>query len=611
MSSPKEWDVKMSNINLTAAVRQNLLSLQGTASMMAKTQNTLSTGNKVNSALDNPSNFFTASSLNSRASDLGNLMDSMASGIKTIEAADNGLTSITKTLESMQSTLRQTRQDKSFETASFALSPANVSLDGNDKLKMIGGAFGSETPEINLTTTGKGQKLISNANYSAPAAAAKAAATGSVDLDAATSVAGGTLKIKYAGKSVSVTMAAITAASTSSSANAASAIQQAIAGSDLADKLQATDTGTGIKIEALGNDNSTIDFSGSDPGVAAAFLGTGVAGGATNTVGSSGKYEFSVNGTAVTLDSDDNTLTAALKTINDTLETAGSKFKAVASGQKIQIQGATTDAGALQITGTDADLFSGTADVTSVAGTQDNTLTLLKTVDTLVSEINNGSGTKGLIKASNDNGKLRIQNLSTQDLQVQGTNDKGEITGSNSSSSSIEGNSVRTGFADQFNELRDQLDKLADDASFNGINLLRGDKLKITFNETGTSSIDIQVAGGKSVDSAELGLPTTMAAKDLDADSDIDARIDQVKAALTQVRSQSSTFGSNLSVVENRQDFTKKMMNTLQSGASNLTLADMNEEAANMVALQTRQSLATSSLSMANQADQNVLQLLR
>ena len=175
----------------------------------------------------------------------------------------------------------------------------------------------------------------------------------------------------------------------------------------------------------------------------------------------------------------------------------------------------------------------------------------------------------------------------------------------------IKGNTVRTDLAKQFNELRDQLDKLADDASFNGINLLRGDKLKITFNETGTSSIDIQVAGGKSVDSAELGLPTTMAAKDLDADSDIDARIDQVKAALTQVRSQSSTFGSNLSVVENRQDFTKKMMNTLQSGASNLTLADMNEEAANMVALQTRQSLATSSLSMANQADQNVLQLLR
>jgi flagellin-like hook-associated protein FlgL len=84
-----------------------------------------------------------------------------------------------------------------------------------------------------------------------------------------------------------------------------------------------------------------------------------------------------------------------------------------------------------------------------------------------------------------------------------------------------------------------------------------------------------------------------------------------VKTAISTVRSQSSAFGSNLSVVENRQDFSKNMINTLETGAGNLTLADMNQEAANMVALQTRQSLATSSLSMANQADQNVLQLLR
>lgn len=612
MSSPKEWDVKMSDINLTKAVRQNLLTLQGTASMMAKTQNKLATGNKVNSALDNPSNFFTAASLNSRASDLGNLMDSMASGIKTIEAADNGLSSITKTLESMQSTLRQARQDKSFETSSFSLSPANVSLNGSDKLKMIGGAFGTETPEINLTTTGSGQKVVSNAAaYAAPTAAAKAAATGDVNLDTTAAITAGVLKVNYAGKSVSVQMGTVSSANASNSATAATAIQQAIAGSDLADKLVATDTGTGVKIEALGNDNSSIDFTGSTGTVAADYFGTAAVASAANTAGSSGKFEFSVNGTAVTLDSTDTTLTSALKTINDTLETAGSKFKAVANGSKIQIQGATTDAGALQITGTDADLFSATADVTSVAGTQDASLTLLKTVDTLVAEINNGSETKGLIKASNDNGKLRIQNLSTQDLQVQGTNASGEITGSNSSSATIDGNSVRSGLADQFNELRDQLDKLADDASFNGINLLRGDKLTITFNETGTSSIDILAKDGKSVDSTELGVPTTLTAKDLDSDTDIDATLTKVKTALNTVRSQSSAFGSNLSVVENRQDFSKNMINTLQTGAGNLTLADMNEEAANMVALQTRQSLATSSLSMANSADQNVLQLLR
>jgi flagellin-like hook-associated protein FlgL len=180
-----------------------------------------------------------------------------------------------------------------------------------------------------------------------------------------------------------------------------------------------------------------------------------------------------------------------------------------------------------------------------------------------------------------------------------------------SGAGTIGGNTVRSDLATQFNQLRDQLDKLSDDASFNGINLLRGDKLKITFNETGTSSIDISTKGQKAVNSSNLKVTTTLAAKDLDSDDSIDGYIAQIGTALTSVRSQASSFGSNLSIVQNRQDFTKSMTNTLETGAGNLTLADMNQEAANMLALQTRQSLAQSTLSMANQADQGVLQLLR
>src|SRR6218665_1540109 len=124
----------MSNISLSKAVRSNLLSLQSTATMMAKTQERLATGNKVNSALDNPTNFFTASSLNSRAGDLNALIDGMANGVKTLEAADNGLSAITKTLESMQSTLRQARQDKSFQTGTFEVT-------ANSVLTVNGGQF--------------------------------------------------------------------------------------------------------------------------------------------------------------------------------------------------------------------------------------------------------------------------------------------------------------------------------------------------------------------------------------------------------------------------------------------------------------------------------------
>ena len=97
----------MSDITLSAGVRQNLLTLQSTADMMATTQNRLATGKKVNSALDNPTNFFTSQSLSARANDLGNLLDGIGNAIKTIEAADNGITAITKLVESAQSTARQ------------------------------------------------------------------------------------------------------------------------------------------------------------------------------------------------------------------------------------------------------------------------------------------------------------------------------------------------------------------------------------------------------------------------------------------------------------------------------------------------------------------------
>src|SRR5690606_41835508 len=98
---------------------------------------------------------------------------------------------------------------------------------------------------------------------------------------------------------------------------------------------------------------------------------------------------------------------------------------------------------------------------------------------------------------------------------------------------------------------------------------------------------------------------------DIDSDNNIDTELDKLKAGLNQVRSQSSAFGSNLSIVQNRQAFTKNMINTLQTGAANLTLADMNEEAASLLALQTRQSLSSPPPSLASPADQSVLQLIR
>ena len=105
-----------SGITLSAGVRANLLSLQNTAQLMQTTQNRLATGKKVNSALDNPLNFFTSSSLGARASDLSGLLNSMSNGIQTIQTANNGLTAITSLVQQLQATVSQARSDASAGT---------------------------------------------------------------------------------------------------------------------------------------------------------------------------------------------------------------------------------------------------------------------------------------------------------------------------------------------------------------------------------------------------------------------------------------------------------------------------------------------------------------
>src|SRR6202166_959091 len=100
----------MSGIVLSASVRQNLLSLQATASLLATTQNALATGNKVNSALDNPTNLFTAQGLDNRASDINNLLDSIGNGVQVLQAANTGLTSLQKLVDTAKSIANQVLQ---------------------------------------------------------------------------------------------------------------------------------------------------------------------------------------------------------------------------------------------------------------------------------------------------------------------------------------------------------------------------------------------------------------------------------------------------------------------------------------------------------------------
>jgi hypothetical protein len=429
----------------------------------------------------------------------------MSSGIKTIEAADNGLKSITKTVETMQSTLRQARQDKSFKTGSYAVN-LGATPAGTEQLSLSGGAIGTTPVTVDLTTTGTGT----------PATPATLVGTTGVDLTGDPDLSG------LDGETISFTDGTNTV--TYNFTNAVSGQGAALQAALSASGFTASRTANGLSISRA--DGANVTATVSDPAVTTA---TGIANAAASTDG-----------------------------------------------------------------------------VPAVAGA-----TVAKTVDALVTEINANSALNSAVRASNDNGKLRIENLSTVDLTVGGVSTAGELTGV-ANSVTVGSNDVRKNLVKQFNELRDQLDKFADDASFNGINLLRGDKLKLTFNETGTSTIEIQAKdeGGvpTSINNTALGIDEVFNA-DFDSDATLDEKLDTLANVMGKLRSHASSFGSNLSIVENRTDFTKNMINTLETGAANLTLADTNEEAANLLALQTRQQLSSTALSMASQADQAVLRL--
>jgi flagellin len=504
----------MSGIVLSGAVRSSLLTLQNTADLQAKVQDRLATGKRVNSALDNPTNFFTAAGLSRRANDLSSLLDGMSQGIKTIEAADNAMKAITKTIETMQANVRQARQDKSFKGVSYSIDAAAT---GN--VSFSGGAVGTTGVNVALTNASAGTFVATN-NFAATTIV-DAADTVVFDI----SVDGG------AADTVTISQATL------------AAVGDGDATLDDVTEFQELLTDAGVT------------------GVSASLVG-GKLTLTSSTLGTSSSVTIS---NRVETDAD-----------NDTTDNTS-------------IGAGTSTAGA------------------ATGGT-------VRTVDEMVTAINATTALANKVKATNDGGKLRIENLSTEALTVTGiSGTDGDIDGS-SGTGTIGGNDVRKNLMSQFNELRRQLDKLAADASYNGINLVRADKLKITFNEFGTSNIEIQakntagVVRGIGTESTSLNIGEGMA-DEFSSDSLLDTRLDKLNEAFTVIQTQSSSFGAALTTVQNRQEFTRSMINTLQQGADSLTLADSNEEGANLLALNTRQQLSQTALSLASQASQAVLRL--
>lgn len=376
----------MSDISLTASMRSNLLSLQNTQSLMDTTQERLSTGKKVNSALDNPSSFYTAQSLTNRASDLSALLDSMGQGIQTIKAANEGIESITEFVQQAKSVANQAR-DEANKVASSSGMYDSTKIEAATKFQ-LSVTYNGETKSVQVT-------------------APKAAASGK---------------------------------------EMAEAIQTEL------EKLT-----FGTPATALGGDVFEVTYEDD------AFK-------MTSANGEEAKISF---------------------------EVGGAKMDATA------------------------------------------------------------------------------------------------------------GNANRVKAISQFNDILDQIDQLAKDSGYKGVNLLGGtdQSLTVIFNEDRSSSLTIQ-----GVDGSTKGLNISRVT-DWGSNNAVDISISEVESAVNELRNMASEFGNNYSIVQNRKDFTENLINVLEEGSDKLTLADMNEESANMLALQTRQQLGINSLSLASQAAQAVLKL--
>ncbi|WP_050425155.1 flagellin [Bradyrhizobium tropiciagri] len=532
----------MSGIVLSASVRQNLLSLQSTADLLATTQNRLSTGKKVNTALDNPTNFFTAQSLDNRASDINNLLDGIGNGVQVLQAANTGITSLQKLVDSAKSVANQALQAAVGYSQKSQVTTATIT--------------GATTDDIRGTPT------YSNATLAGTAVNNNQTST--QPITAATKL--------------------VTAANS--------------------DTLAATPTGT-ISVNGKSITFSTSQTTSTTDASGNVTLGTGA--GSNLTVGD-------------------------LLTAIDGITGTGTA--------------STVSAGALQIsTGTNQDLNisgSGLAAFGLTAGTKARTVATASPLDGLTLTIGaTGNGTQtnitfgsgaGQVKSLNDlNSKLAANNLQASlsaggALTISTTNDAasatiGTIGGTAAASGKLfnglagsapvqdpGGLSNRANLVNQYNNILDQITTTAQDASYNGINLLNGDQLKLTFNETGSSTLKIQ---GVTFDASGLNLTKLTAGTDFIDNASANATLKTLNSASGLLRTQASTLGSNLSIVQIRQDFSKNLINVLQTGSSNLTLADTNEEAANSQALSTRQSIAVSALALANQSQQSVLQLLR
>lgn len=605
----------MADITLTTAVRSNLLSLQNTAELLGRTQERLATGNKVNSALDDPTAFFTASALESRSRDLNRLLDSAGLGIQTLKAADTGISALTDLVEQAQATARQALQTAGPVTTSTVAGAATATFNPAGA-NTVTGTAGTIQAVVDGTVD------VDTLALDVSAAATININGTSIDLETADSNGDSNNTLTQAELIAEINLTTGTHNVTASDGGGGTVTLTAAQGSDIAltDGTATPLVGLGFAVGTTTSQTSSLliqsatnDFNQGDTlsiqiGSTTKTITIGTGGSEVDTLTELNNELGTLTNGSASVDANGN-VTITSTNVTDAITISGSfggngnlADFGLTAGEFTNLVSGTTG---IVDQGDTLTLQVGSATALTVTfGTGGSEVNTLAELQTALNGLTGGTAT-----VDTTTGAISVAATDTSESVTISEGSGGEAAAFGLTTgvfASVTTNSTtRTSLESQFNEVIAQIDLLARDSSFNGNNLLQSDNLTLILNEDGTSTISIQ---GVDFDSGGLGI-NGVAADSFQTNANIDTTLAELDTAVGTLRSQASTFGSNLSIVQTREQFTKELSNVLETGAANLTLADLNEEGANLLALQTRQQLSTVALSLASQADQQVLRL--
>ena len=615
----------MSQISLTAPMRSNLLALQNIARQQDIVQNRLATGLKVSSAIDNPSAYYTAASLSNRAADLSALLDAMSQGIQTIKTASEAIDSGIKFLEQAKAIASQALESTAPVVARVSNEEELLAAIDSGQKGLIVIDSDITLSENQTLTLNDGQSLVGAAYFGA---------------DKETS-----LTFRFVGISQNAIQAADNSLFSDFTINYYSDTQNASVGAIYGENSN------NIIVQNMNININNSDNNAKYKSTSGVFCNNGsmVLRGTNNfncsasssrakgiysnnhglieiegilNIKSSGQLSFGIiadQEAAVILKK------GTVYNVNAYIPICISQRSSFKSENNAIINADN----AFYIEGSSGSGYGGNT-LHFAAGTQINmqygylvTLTKSENINPYPGYTGNVLHIENNVQVSLGSGIGGLWN-SQQDILIDRTTaitlTPPNISGMTKVSDDIpqfpdidaemakEKKPADTKAVDYqneqilYNNLQQQYNHLISDASYKGINLLDRQKLKINFNEDRSSQIDVM---GVKADSDSLGIVTEV----WETSEDVEQSVSELENAINTLRNYASAFGNYYSIVTTRQDFTENLINVLEEGADKLTLADMNEESANMLALQTSQQLAINSLSLASQAAQSVLKL--